>query len=92
MCEFTSIDMHTQFVLEKYVSKKIIGIIIQLRKDDYIWNAMHLNIFGKQRVEFCGKNFNTPFDPHKWCGCDCLYESCRSSVNLWDDIPFANVK
>ena len=29
-CEFSSIDIHTQYALEKYVSKKIVGIIIQI--------------------------------------------------------------
>ena len=91
-CEFSSIDMHTQYVLEKYVSKNIVGIIIELRKDDFVWNAMHLNIFGKQRVEFCAKNYNTPFNSHKWCDCECLYESCRSSIKLWEDIPFGKSK
>ena len=91
-CEFTSIDVHTQFILEKYVYKSIIGIIIQIRKDDFIWNAMNLNIFGNQRVAFCGKNFNIPFDQHKSCACECLYESCRDSVKLWKDIPFGHSK
>ena len=91
-CEFSFNDMHTQFVLEKYVSKDIIGIIIQLRKVDYIWNAMRLNIFGRQRVEYCGKNFNTPYSPHKWCDCECLYDSIRSNVKLWEDIPFGQKK
>ena len=91
-CEFTSTDMHTQYVLEQYVSKDIIGIIIEIRKKNYIWNAMHLNIFGKQRVEFCGKNYNTPFDQHKWCNCECLYESCRSSIKLLDEVPMGHSK
>ena len=86
-CEFTSIDMHTQFALTKYVSKDIIGIIIELQHDQYIWNAMNLNIYGEQRVEFCGKKNNCPFDVHKWCACDCLYESCKSSIKLGDKIP-----
>ena len=91
-CEFSYSDMHTQFVLEKYVSKKVIGIIIEIRRNDYIWNAMRLNIFGRQRLEYCGKNFNTPFDHHKWCDCCCLYDSCRSSVKVWDHIPFGQRK
>ena len=91
-CEFTSTDLHTQFVLEKYLSKNIIGIIIEIRKEDYVWNAMHLNIFGKQRAEFCGRNFNTPFDLHNSCSCECLYESCRDKVKLWEDIPFGKCK
>ena len=91
-CEFTSTDVHTQYVLEKYVSKDILGIIIEIRKHNYVWNAMNLNIFGKQRAEFCGKNFNTPFEPHKWCACDCLYESCKSNIEFWDDIPYGKKK
>ena len=35
-CEFSFSDMHTQYILEKYVSNDIIGIIIEIRKDDYI--------------------------------------------------------
>ena len=53
---------------------------------------MNLNIFGKQRVEFCGKNYNTPFDQHKWCNCECLYESCRSSIKLLDEVPMGHSK
>ena len=89
-CEFTSVDIHTQFILEKYVSKNIVGIIMQIREEDYIWNAIHLNIFGRQRVELCGKNFNIAFDKHKSCACDCLYKSCRSNVKLWEtrDLPY----
>ena len=86
-CEFTSIDMHNQFALTKYVSKDIIGIVVEIRKDDFIWNAMGLNVFGEQRVDFCGKKYNCPFELHKWCDCDCLYESCRSNVNLCKEIP-----
>ena len=48
-CEFTSTDVHTQYVLEKYVSKDVLGIIIDIRKDNHVWNAMNLNFFGKQR-------------------------------------------
>ena len=91
-CEFSSIDIHTQYALEKYVSKKIVGIVIQIRKDDYIWNAIHLNIFGTQRVEFCGKNFNKPVSEHKSCACECLHESYWSSIKLWDEIPFGKSK
>ena len=86
-CEFTSIDMHNQFALTKYVSKDIFGIVVEIRKDDFIWNAMRLNVFGEQRVDFCGKKYNCPFELHKWCDCDCLYESCRSNVNLCKEIP-----
>ena len=91
-CEFSYSDMHTQYVLEKYVSKNIIGIIIEIRKNDYIWNAMRLNIFGTQRLDYCGRNFNTPFESHKWCDCECLYDSCRSSIKVWDEIPFGKSK
>ena len=63
-----------------------------MKKDDYIWNAVHLNIFGKQRIEFCNKNSNTPFNLHKSCACNCLFESCRSKVKLWEDIPFGKCK
>merc|ERR1712050_397374 len=84
--------MHTQFLLEKYISKDIVGIIIQVREEDYIWNAMQLNIFGRQRIEFCGRNFNNPFDIHKSCNCDCLYDSCRSNIKIWDEIPFGQSK
>ena len=91
-CEFTSTDMHTQFILEKYVSKDIIGIVIQIRKYDYVWKSKKLNIFGKQILEFCGKNFDTPFDDHKSCACDCLFESCKSSIKVWDEIPFGKSK
>ena len=91
-CEFTATDMCTQFALEKYVSKDIIGIVIEVRKEEYVWNAMNLNIFGRNRVEFCGKNYNTPFESHKWCACECLYESCRSNVKLWEEIPYGRCK
>ena len=40
----------------------LIGIIIEIRKDEFVWNAVHLNFFGKQRVEFCGKIYDTPLE------------------------------
>jgi hypothetical protein len=91
-CEFSSIDMHSQFLLEKYVSKDIVGIIIQIMEEDYIWNAMRLNKFGRQRVEFCCKNFNNPFEEHKSCACDCLYDSCRDNIKPQEEIPFYRCK
>ena len=44
--------MHTQFALEKYVSKNIIGIIIEVRKEEYVWNAVNLNTPGPKVVRF----------------------------------------
>ena len=49
-------------------------------------------MFGTQRVEFCGKNFNKPFSEHKSCACECLHESYWSSIKLWDEIPFGKSK
>ena len=90
-CEFTSVDMHTQFILEKFIKENIVGIIMEVREEDYIWNAMQLNVFGRQRVEFCGKKFNLAFEKHKSCACDCLYESCRSNIKMWEnrDLPYS---
>ena len=28
---------------------------------------------------------NNPFDEHKSCACDCLYDSCRSNIKVWND-------
>ena len=85
LCEFSSVDAHSHYILNRYVSSKIVGIVVEITDHDEEWDVFKLTTLGQERISLCNNKNNIPHIQHPHCDgipLDMLYESCKDLVTI----------
>ena len=95
LCEYSSIDVHNHYLLQKCISKNIVGIVVEMRTTDEAWNVFQLTNIGQERIFQCSKDENLPHVQHPLCDNEPLknlYESCKYLITLTESRPAMKIE
>ena len=67
LCEFSSVDVHNHYVLEKYVSPQVVGIVVEINDFDEKWDVFKLTTIGQEKISSCNRISNIPHLQHPYC-------------------------
>ena len=87
LLEYSSIDVHNDYMIQEFVDPNVMGIVVQLTRRSAKWDAFTLTSGGKESVKECSKNFNLAKIQHPFCcgkELKILFESCKDLVEEID--------
>ena len=87
LLEYSSIDVHNDYMIQEYAEPNVIGIVVQLFVTAFCtfskFDAFTLTFEGRQKVEECSKMFNLAGKQHPCCNgmeLNSLFVSCKYLV------------